>query len=271
MQRQDILIVERENYGRSNRWAYEQICSMVGERLRISQESELRKEQFLGKKYVIAIGGDGTALSTARFITDPNTYFIGINPDGRSVGELMQFTDPTIGKLERVLLGDDITGCVEKKDRAMVTAGEGLVPLDRFALNEVYIGVNLAGRNAVRYLIRHKGKQERQMSSGIIIATPVGSTGLYHSETWSSFRDENHVLKFRVTQPYFNDSKGILLPEIVDGTIKAGECLEIISRQEQRGNFTLNMDGIPVKDIEDNERIQVSLSQSPLNIIVPEN
>lgn len=131
---------------------------------------------------VISIGGDGTFLDASHSIVseaDPQKRvpLFGVNsaPES-SFGNYCNATASNFQiMLERILSGKEYCYDVARL-RATIDGKQIDVPV----LNEVLVaGLNAAA--TARYDLKINGKVSSQRSSGLIVATPSGTTGISHS------------------------------------------------------------------------------------------
>lgn len=119
---------------------------------------------------VIAVGQDGLVANISKYLT--GQLVVGVNPlPGRFDGVLARFTGPDVpGLLSR--LADKRTPEVESRTmvRAELDDSQSLL-----ALNEIFVGHRT--HQSARYRVRFDEKEERQSSSGVIVATGTGATG----------------------------------------------------------------------------------------------
>lgn len=148
-------------------------------RLRKALPSDI-KSQFIdrgfltnflfGKKdLVITLGPDGLVVNTAKYLDDQP--IMAVNPDrSRIDGVLLPFWIEYIeDRLAAVLSGNPE---YETISMAKATLDNGQTLL---ALNDFFVGPK--SHTCLRYVIKHNGREEEQLSSGIIISTGAGSTG----------------------------------------------------------------------------------------------
>ncbi len=124
---------------------------------------------FSPNDVVLCVGMDGLVFNTANYLDGQPV--IGINPDpARFDGVLLPFLpEQTRAALESVISGRFRTRSITMA-QASLNDGQTL-----FAFNDLFIGPR--SHITARYTIHCGGKSERQMSSGILVATPAGSTG----------------------------------------------------------------------------------------------
>ena len=146
------------------------------------------------------------------------------------------------------------------------------------ALNDVVLG-----KRDFRHMSRHElevnGEKVQQKSSGILIATGVGSTGwfssagLYLGDEDRSFSREAPYLRFELREPQvevseINGHRTVKLPPHVEGTLEAGGSLRITSLNDDEGIASRDsLDEIPFRR---GAVAELSVSSHPLRIIIPE-
>jgi NAD kinase len=118
---------------------------------------------------VCAVGQDGLVANVAKYLSIQPV--LGFNPDpSRYPGVLVKHSP----RVAAALLDACAKGTATLDERAMVEVrsddGQRLL-----ALNEIFIGHR--SHQSARYRIRHRGAEERQSSSGLIVTTGTGATG----------------------------------------------------------------------------------------------
>jgi len=131
--------------------------------------SELSRFVFERRDIVVAIGQDGLVANVAKYLD--GQPLIGVNPDPALYdGSLVPHAPDSV----QCLLMECAEHRARIESRTMVEAllddGQRLL-----ALNEIFIGQRT--HQSARYRIVLGGHEERQSSSGIIVATGTGSTG----------------------------------------------------------------------------------------------
>jgi hypothetical protein len=153
------------------------------------------------------------------------------------------------------------------------------------AVNDLFIGART--HISARYRLCHRGREEDQSSSGLIVSTGAGSTGWYRSiltgaaEIAHDFCDEPRVqairdryafdwdtrrLVFSVREPFISKTSGA---NIVHGTITPSQPLTIISNMPQNG--VIFSDGVEEDRLDFNSGsiARVGLADRTLRLIVP--
>ncbi len=118
---------------------------------------------------VVAIGQDGLVANAAKYL--PNLPVVGVNPDPEEYEGVLVTFAPKQAWQALTLVAEGMAS-IEKRTMVRVTVDRGHSLL---ALNEVFIGQQT--HQSARYRVRYDGREERQSSSGVIVATGTGSTG----------------------------------------------------------------------------------------------
>lgn len=226
--------------------------------------SDFHSFLFEPEDIVIAVGQDGLVPNLAKYLNQQP--LIGVNPDpGRYEGTLVQCDDASVADLLAGVVADRAT----IESRAMVEAklddGQSLT-----ALNEIYVGHQT--HQSSRYVLKHDGRNERQSSSGLIIATGTGTTGWARSianERSSNMalpRPEDRRLVYFVREAWPSIATAATLTE---GTIDEPNRLQLTSEMEERG--VVFGDGIEDDhlDIAWGQEVSIGLSKNNLRLVTP--
>jgi len=138
-------------------------------RIATVDRDELDRFLFAADDVVVVLGQDGLVANTAKYLD--GQPIIGLNPDPeRNPGVLVPHPPGAAGDL----LADSGAGRLAVDHRTMAEAtlddGERLL-----ALNEIFVGHR--SHQSARYRLEVDGVEERQSSSGLIVATGTGATG----------------------------------------------------------------------------------------------
>ncbi|MBI2660286.1 NAD(+)/NADH kinase [Candidatus Woesearchaeota archaeon] len=163
---------------------------------KLANRNRLKKQQFKNKNLIIAIGGDGTFLRAAQFVS--GQLIFGVNSDVRDKEGFFMKSDKTDfeGKFKRI-----IKNKFKIKKLPRLEANINGKRADTPALNEFFVGPKKS-YHAAKYTIKIGNKKERQKSSGILITTPLGSYAWaksYHGKTLP-LNSKNY--QFVVREPY---------------------------------------------------------------------
>jgi NAD kinase len=224
---------------------------------------ELDRFLFEGGDVVVAVGQDGLVANVAKYLRGQPV--IGINPSpDRYPGVLVPHSPNAIGDL---LLAAN-QGKAEIQGRTMVEArlddGQRLL-----ALNEIFVGH--ASHQSARYRLRWNDREERQSSSGLIVATGTGATGWarsIHQERKSVIELPSPTepsLAFFVREAWPSPDSGTGLTE---GRMEGQDYLHVLSEMEQGG--VAFGDGIEADRVELlwGQRLEIRLAHAHLNLVL---
>lgn len=223
---------------------------------------DLSRFVFEPSDLVVPLGQDGLVANTAKYLG--GQLVIGINPDrARFDGVLV----PHAPESAEALLADAAAGRSQVQRRTMVEAvlddGQKLL-----ALNEIFVGHR--SHQSARYRLRAADREERQSSSGILIATGTGSTGWARSiqgERRVRFelpRPEDARLVFFVREAFPSRATGTSL---TSGALGPGDRVQVISEMGEGG--VLFGDGIEEDRLELGWGVEarVGIAETSLNLV----
>lgn len=128
-------------------------------------------EQFLfePEDIVVAVGQDGLVANLAKYLDGQPV--IGINPSPKDFDGVLVPCAPEQAR-ELLLAAEARRGTYELRTMVQASLDDGQ---ELVALNEVFVGHRT--HQSARYRIRAGSSEERQSSSGVIVATGTGATG----------------------------------------------------------------------------------------------
>jgi len=191
---------------------------------------ELSRFLFEPSDLVVATGQDGLVANLAKYLQ--GQMVLGINPDAEQFdGVLVPHPPQRAPELLRAMAA----GRAEVEERTMVTArlddGETLL-----ALNEIFVGHR--SHQSARYRLRLGTQEERQSSSGLIVATGTGATGWARSINRERARPlalpkpTDAALALFVREPFPSVATGTK----VDGAVVDGRAkVEVVSEMDDGG------------------------------------
>ncbi|WP_243383947.1 hypothetical protein [Geothrix alkalitolerans] len=205
--------------------------------------SDLASFVFEPEDLVLALGQDGLVANVAKYLE--GQLVLGINPDPEAFEGVLVPHPPAAAA---DLLQDAVAGRAKVEGRTMAEArlddGQRLV-----ALNEVFIGHRT--HQSARYRIRLGEREERQSSSGLIVATGTGATGWARSivqqrkEAPALPKPTDHRLAFFVREAWPSRATGTSLSQ---GLVDQQHPLELTSEMNEDG--VLFGDGIEQDHLE---------------------
>ena len=196
---------------------------------------ELDRFLFEPEDLVIALGQDGLVANIAKYLCGQTV--VGLNPDPERYDGVLVKHPP---EAARDLIAMAEAGRCKCEMRTMVEArlddGQTLL-----ALNEIYVGHRTHQSSRYRIALGERAapvREERQSSSGIVIATGTGSTGWARSIRRERACDlvlpqpSDPLLAFFVREAFPSVATGTTITE---GLIREHERLVITSEMEDGG------------------------------------
>lgn len=222
------------------------------------QRMGLKEKDFKKKDLTISVGGDGTFLQTAQFIKDKTPIF-GVNSD-------VNMKEGFFLEANRNDFEDKITKIIKDKFRmrslARLEASINDKKVPDLALNEFYIGSDKEYITS-RYYIKIGEMEERQKSSGVLIATPAGSYAWIKSCGGKKLKITARKFEYLIREPYKGKVNGKY--KLKKGILKEDKEI-IITSDMNKGFFVADSLG---KEYFFNKRdkIKVGISDKDLNVV----
>ncbi|PJZ71225.1 NAD+ kinase [Leptospira perolatii] len=222
---------------------------------------------------VITLGQDGLVVNTAKYLN--GQPILAFNPDPeRFDGILLPFLpDHAPNVIHSVFKSKFKTQNISMA-QASLTDGQKL-----YAFNDLFIGAK--SHTSARYTLRFGDRQERQISSGIIVSTPAGSTGwmssLYNMaagivqftgsqqiQVPNRIPWQSRKLIFMVREPFRSKWSGA---DLVAGAVGPNE--EVILESHMPENGTIFSDGMETDFLEFNSgaTAKIHLADKITNLI----
>ncbi len=198
-------------------------------RVRLTRE-DLSRFVFEPADVIVAVGQDGLVANVAKYLSGQPV--LGVNPDPESYDGIL--VPHGAGEAERLLHAVAVEKC-EIEERTMVDATSDDGQRLR-ALNEIFVGHRT--HQSARYRLRFGRGEERQSSSGLIVATGTGATGWARSIDLQRARrvrlpaPGDPALVLYVREPFPSVSTGTSLCE---GLVAGGEAVEVVSEMNEGG------------------------------------
>ncbi len=194
---------------------------------------------------VVVMGPDGLFVNIATYLQGQPV--VTVNPDPLRVDGVQMLHAPTqvAAALAALVAG---TAKIQA-----VTLGEVVVngTIRRLAVNEFFLGRR--DHVSARYRLRLRGREERQSSSGILIAAGTGSTGWIRSVAAGAmavtggqpsvrlpFARDARQLVYAVREPFESKYTGISLSF---GALSDGQTLEVVSEMSREVGM-ISSDGV---------------------------
>ncbi|PJZ78289.1 NAD(+)/NADH kinase [Leptospira neocaledonica] len=245
-----------------------------GVKFHVMDRSFLPNYLFGKNDLVITLGQDGLVVNTAKYLNGQPILAFNPDPD-RFDGVLLPFLTNQAPDIMKSVFSEKIKTQKISMAEVSLTDGQKL-----FAFNDFFIGPKT--QSTARYTIKYKGKEERQISSGIIVSTPAGSTGwmssLFNmSSGLAKFSNKQSVplpsripweekkLLFAVREPFRSKWSGT---DLIAGILHEKEKILIESHMPENG--TIFSDGMESDFLEFNSgaTAQIQLAEKTTELIV---
>lgn len=268
--------LEYNNYSQAKELLIQSI--EPGMKYHVIDRSFLPNYMFGPNDFVLTLGQDGLVVNTAKYLKGQSIFALNPDPD-RFDGILLPFQLDNLRKdLSHALEGSYPIRSISMGE---VRLGDGQSLL---AFNDFFIGPRT--QSSARYTLSYDGMSERQISSGIIVSTPAGSTGwfssifnmanginrfseLESSADLQSLEWEERILLFAVREPFASKWSGV---EIVAGSL--GEGKELILESHMPENGVIFSDGMETDYLEflSGTTARICLAEKTTNLITrPDN
>lgn len=252
-----ILVVYNEKLSEKHLSSVERVKAILhGRNFSLAKSHNLKGDFFDGVDLVVTIGGDGTFIRAASFVED--ALILGIN----SEPECSEGALTSIKEEEILFLDDALDGKFHVEERIRIQTKLNAKILDKLALNEVYVGT-ASQFHTSRYIVKFKGREEEQRSSGVLITTGLGSNAWYRSAGGQPFGKNEKKLAFIIREPYFGR---VFRPSILKGEILAGEKIVLKSNNGRGGMIAL--DSNYTYDLSKGSIVEIELSSKPLRVMI---
>ena len=226
------------------------------------QRADLDRFLFEPEDLIVAVGQDGLVANSAKYLSGQRVIGVNTHKDLFD-GILVPFnTDEAISLLSPAMHGE--TG-IQSRTMVEATLDDGQRLL---ALNELFLGHR--SHQSARYRITNTTNQERQSSSGIIVATGTGATGWARS-IHGSRKDplalpgpEDKQLAYYVREAFPSVSTGT---EITSGRVRENETLQVRSEMNEEG--VIFGDGIETDFLDFNwgRQVSVGIARETLELV----
>lgn len=208
---------------------------------------------------IVALGGDGTMIATARLLDNRHVPVVGIN-----YGTLGYLTEVRVEEmtdaLDAILAGD------YRLDRRLMLAAElwrGDVRLMRNrVLNDVVIS-----KSALARIIEIETRLDTQFvnlfrADGLIVSTPTGSTAYNLSAGGPIIYPSMSAVVITPICPHTLSNRPIVVPDTAE--------IEVTLRTPKE-EVALTLDGQVGFPLEANDRVRITKSRTTFNIVQPLN
>jgi len=205
------------------------------------ERTRLNSGLVKGRDLIISVGGDGTFLRTAHYVMN-GASMLGINPNPvRKEGFFTATTADGFGKILKKIM----SGKKTPKKLLRLEAWINKKRVKELALNEVFVGRRQA-YNTARYTIHIGRIKEDQRSSGVIIASPAGSTAWARSAGGEKLPLTSRQFQVVVREPYYGRiTKRLLRRKLFSGKqnvkVTSAKGLKVVVIDSLSKEYKLNI------------------------------
>lgn len=179
-------------------------------------------------RLVVSVGGDGTFLEAARRLA--RTPILGVNSDpGISVGRLAA---ADLDSFPRVL-EEFLSGRCPARPLTRLGIRLNGRSVRTPVLNEILVSAAVPAETS-RYRLKVWGRTEEQLSSGVWIAAPAGTSAAHRSAGGRVLPLFSRRFAFTVREPYRGKPAR---PTLLRGVLGARETVEVISLMREGAVF----------------------------------
>ncbi|MBI4438606.1 NAD(+)/NADH kinase [Candidatus Woesearchaeota archaeon] len=246
-----------------NNFGAETVVSRALDRAGISHicinRDSIKAGSFKGADFVITVGGDGTFLRTARFVDDQLVLCVASSLESNE-GFFAQASKGDFQRKLSLVMDNKFSVLSLTRLESVISYGSKKV-FPELAVNEVYVGSRRPYLTA-RYILKVRGNEEFQKSSGVLVCTAAGSHGWVKSAGGRAMPLSSKRIQYIVREPYFGR---LTVPKLVKGVLEPDTSVIVKS---------LNWDGIVVVDSHHNEyeldegaSITIRDSKKPVRVV----
>lgn len=183
--------------------AVSRLGAFLRDRARIVSDRRLLAESDL----IVALGGDGTILETARFVGAREIPILGIN-----LGKLGFLAEVSLDEIE-VCMDEIVQGQYKVEDRIMLQAEASSLKRPFIALNDIVI--DKYGTSRVMSIETSVNDEylATYSADGIIVSTPTGSTAYALANGGPIVTPENHAITISPICPHTLTARPVIVPD----------------------------------------------------------
>ena len=161
---------------------------------------------------VIALGGDGTLITSSYYITD-NTPLIGIRSSSASVGFLCAGDHAHIPGIIEAFQSNQLRFTDRHRFKANVHRRDGTIETSSIAALNDFLFAAATPAATTRYKISFRDRVETHKSSGVWVATATGSTAAIGAAGGTFMGPADRHFQFLVRELYQKSEEGLLLSQ----------------------------------------------------------
>ncbi|HEX8161992.1 MAG TPA: NAD(+)/NADH kinase [Pyrinomonadaceae bacterium] len=208
---------------------------------------------------IVALGGDGTMIATARLLDNRSVPVVGINYG--TLGYLTEVrVDEMTDALDAILAGD------YRVDRRLMLAAELWRGEERLMRHRVLNDV-VVSKSALARIIEIETRLDAQFvnlfrADGLIVSTPTGSTAYNLSAGGPIIYPSMSAVVITPICPHTLSNRPIVVPDAAE--------IEVTLRTPKE-EVALTLDGQVGFSLEVNDRVRITKSRTTFNLVQPLN
>lgn len=208
---------------------------------------------------IVTLGGDGTLIGAARYVTGKSPLFVGVN-----FGHLGFLTEVRPDELFKVL-ADAVAGKVRSAERGLLcvkVVRHDKVVFESQAVNDVVVQKSARSPLPELDLSMDSLEVARIRADGLIIATPTGSTAYSLAAGGSIAHPALNVMLVTPICPHSLTNRPLILP---------GESSVSVKLAHVKGEVYVTIDGQVSERVQAGDEVRVTQAkQSVRFVIAPE-
>jgi NAD+ kinase len=230
-------------------------CGAAGQGIGIVSHEELAN----GVEMVVALGGDGTMIATARLLGDADVPVLGINYG--TLGYLAEF------RIDEMFVGLDAVFKGEYKIEARVKLSVEIFREETLLMRNRVLNDVVVNKSALSRIVHIEAYLNHQLISafradGLIISTPTGSTAYNLSAGGPVIYPSMNAVVITPICPFTLSDRPIVVPD--------DALIEVCLRTPDEEVF-LTLDGQVGLPLEVGDRVLIRKSRTSFKIVQPNN
>jgi NAD+ kinase len=151
---------------------------------------------------VIAVGGDGTVLEASQHVDNSRVPILGLRSSPQSIGHLCAYDRTEIDSLIQDLKSQEFKFVLAHRLRAVIHSLNSNAEIQTQSILNDFLFCNANPAATTRYRISIDDKSEPQMSSGIWLSAPAGSSAAIQSAGGIPMSLSESKFQFKVRELY---------------------------------------------------------------------
>ena len=160
---------------------------------------------------VIAVGGDGTVLEASHHVENSRVPILGLRSSPQSIGHLCAYDRTEIEALISDLKHREFTFVLAHRLRAVIHSLQSNSEIQTPSILNDFLFCNTNPAATTRYQLSIGDTTEQQMSSGIWLSAPAGSSAAIQSAGGISTALNSTTFQFKVRELYHPPGKKLLI------------------------------------------------------------